>query len=230
MRIRPSLSTVDLEQAVERERRLQRRNVITIALYAWFCFGTMSMVFASVAGTSFPLTFAVGAVGGVIGGAFTIGGVRLVHWVAEQSLRGLLEPGGRGRNPVTYSHAEAQAVRGNFTAAAKAFEDARATHGERASLLRAEADVHLRTDGIPERARELLMRLRKVADATRADELYATHRLIDLYLGPLNDELRAMSELRRLTERFPGTPDADGAQAELDRRRAQRKIDHQDRH
>jgi hypothetical protein len=64
------------------------------------------------------------------------------------------------------------------------------------------------------------MRLRKAADATRADELYATHRLVDLYLGPLGDESRAMSELRRLVERFPGTRDAEGAQAELNRRRA----------
>jgi thioredoxin-like negative regulator of GroEL len=135
----------------------------------------------------------------------------------------VLEPGGRGRETAVYSHAEALAVKGNLEAASKAFDQARAEHGEKASLLRAEADVQLRAEGNPERARELLMRLRKAADASRADELYATHRLIDLYLGPLNDEARAMSELRRLTERFPGTRDAEGAQAELDRRRALRK-------
>jgi hypothetical protein len=111
-------------------------------------------------------------------------------------------------------------VKGNREAATKAFDQVRAEHGERASLLRAEADVQLRPDGDAERARELLMRLRKAADATRADELYATHRLIDLYLGPIGDEARAVSELRRLVERFPGTRDAEGAQAELDRRRA----------
>jgi hypothetical protein len=49
---------------------------------------------------------------------------------------------------------------------------------------------------------------------------------VDLYLGPLVDEARAMSELRRLAERFAGTRDAEGALAELERRRALRVEQH----
>jgi tetratricopeptide (TPR) repeat protein len=158
--------------------------------------------------------------GGLIGGVFTIIGVQLVQAFTQFGVRAMLEPGGSGRDTVVHSHAEALAVRGNLEAAGKAFDQARAEHGERASLLRAEADIQLRQDGNPERARELLMRLRRSSDATRADELYATHRLVDLYLGPLQDDARAMAELRRLAERFPGTRDAEGALAELQRRRA----------
>ncbi|MBL0940528.1 MAG: hypothetical protein IBJ03_16655 [Gemmatimonadaceae bacterium] len=87
----------------------------------------------------------------------------------------------------------------------------RANKSTVASALRAEANLCLAPDGDPQRAKELLQRLRKVSDATRADELFATHRLIDLYLGPLQDRDRGMSELRRLADRFPGTPDAQGA-------------------
>lgn len=230
MTFQSPLQPVGLEVAVERERARARRSALVIAGYAWFCFAMLGFTFASVAHFGFVRSLKYGAIGGVIGGTFTVVVVRFVQWLTQRGMRAVLEPGGTGRETAVYSHAESLAVRGNLHAAAKVFDQARAEHGEKASLLRAEADVQLRTEGNPERARELLMRLRKAADASRADELYATHRLIDLYLGPLNDEGRAMSELRRLTERFPGTRDADGAQAELDRRRAQRKIDHQDHH
>lgn len=200
-------------------------------MYAWGAFGLLSTTFAAVAKLGFPASLYYGVAGGFIGGTFTMLGVRFVQWITERSVRGVLEPGGNGRDRAVYSHAESLAVRGNLEAASKAFDQARAEHGERAVLLRAEADVQLRSDGNAERARELLMRLRKAADASRTDELYATHRLIDLYLGPLNDEARAMSELRRLAERFPGTRDADGALTELERRRAlKKKADPQDRY
>ncbi len=51
--------------------------------------------------------------------------------------------------------------------------------------------------------------VRLAGRATR--ELYATQRLADLYLGALGDDGRAMVELRRLVERFPGTREGDGA-------------------
>ena len=218
-----TLDPVLLEQQVERQRRHKQRNQVAIFLYGWVAFAGLSFTFASVARVPYPLRFGVVVLGGIIGSAFTMFGVRVAQGLTQRGMTAVLEPGGRGRETAVYSHAEALAVKGNLEAASKAFDQARAEHGEKASLLRAEADVQLRAEGNQERARELLMRLRKAADASRADELYATHRLIDLYLGPLNDEARAMSELRRLAERFPGTRDAEGALAELDRRRALRK-------
>jgi hypothetical protein len=215
-----TLDPVLLEQQVERQRRQQARNQGAIFVYGSIAFAAVSFVFASAARVPYPLRFGVAALGGVIGSAFTMFGVRVVHALTQRSMMSVLEPGGRVRDTAVYSHAEALAVKGDREAASKAFDQVRAEHGEKAALLRAEADVQLRPDGDAERARELLMRLRKAADATRADELYATHRLIDLYLGPIGDEARAVSELRRLVERFPGTRDAEGAQSELDRRRA----------
>jgi hypothetical protein len=50
-----------------------------------------------------------------------------------------------------------------------------------------------------------------------AHELYVTQRLIDLYLGPLHNDIRVLVELRRLTERFPGTREADAAHRLLTR-------------
>jgi len=219
-----TLDPVLLEQQVERERRKDRRNLGLLFVYYWIGCTLMSYVLAALYLVPLPTRYLVAVAGGVIGATVILLGIQAVQAATQRGMLALLEPGGRGRETAVYSHAEALAAKGNFDAASKVFDQVRAEHGDKASLLRAEADVQLRPEGDPERARELLMRLRKAGDASRADELYATHRLVDLYLGPLGDEPRAMSELRRLVERFPGTRDADGAQAELERRRALRKL------
>jgi hypothetical protein len=215
-----TLDPVLLERQVEREQRKERVRIGLLYGYYWVACTLVSFVFASLYGVPLPMRYLVAGGGGLIGSTVIMLGVRAVQGMAARGALAVLEPGGRGREKAVYSHAEALAVQGNLEAAGKAFDQARAEHGERASLLRAEAEVQLRPDGNPERARELLMRLRRSSDASRADELYATHRLVDLYLGPLQDDARAMAELRRLAERFPGTRDAEGALAELQRRRA----------
>jgi tetratricopeptide (TPR) repeat protein len=222
-----TLDPVLLEKQVARERRKSRRNIGLLFGYYWVACTLVSYVFAALLRVPLPLRYGVAAAGGVIGSTVILLGVSAVQTLSQRGLLAVLEPGGRGREKAVFSHAEALAVQGNLEAAGKAFDQARAEHGERASLLRAEAEVQLRQDGNPERARELLMRLRRSSDASRADELYATHRLVDLYLGPLQDDARAMAELRRLAERFPGTRDAEGALAELQRRRALMKDQHE---
>ena len=62
------------------------------------------------------------------------------------------------------------------------------------------------------RAAELFREARRLApEDDRARELYTTQRLIDCFLGPLDDPGRARVELRRLSERFPGTREAQAA-------------------
>lgn len=218
-----TLDPVLFAKQVEREQRKERVRIGLLYGYYWVLCTLVSFVFASLYQVRLPMRYLVACGGGVIGSTVIMVGVRFVQWMAARGALAVLEPGGSGREKAVYSHAEALAVTGNLEAAGKAFEQARAEHGERASLLRAEAEVHLRAEGDPVRARELLMRLRRSSDAGRADELYATHRLVDLYLGPLRDEARAMAELRRLAERFPGTPDARGALEALARHRASMK-------
>jgi hypothetical protein len=46
-------------------------------------------------------------------------------------------------------------------------------------------------------------------------ERYVSQKLIDLYLGPLAGEGRALVELRRLIERHPGTREAEGARSAI---------------
>lgn len=221
-----SIDEVRFAQAVAQERRRRRVNQLVILLIAIVVCSALAFVFVSAAGITGSRRLLLAVAGGVIGAVVIVGGVTAAGAIGQRAVQGVLEPGGRGRDRAVHSHAEALAASGDFVAASAAFDQVRAQHGDTAALLRAEADVQLRQDGNAERARELLMRLRKAADATRADELYATHRLIDLYLGPLSDEARGMGELRRLADRFPGTRDAEGAQAEWQRRRDANKHQH----
>jgi len=115
--------------------------------------------------------------------------------------------------------AEALAANGKLDDAANAFEALRVTHGDDVASLRAEAELFAGAGNDPLRASELFQRIRRVKEATLQDERYATHRLIDLYVGPLNDKGRVMVELRRMADRFPDTVDGRSALAELRRRR-----------
>ena len=207
------------EQAVERERKrtwLNRRVIVTavIVMLSLACETLMWLL-----GFRGITKFILSIIGGCFASFVILSGVRASNRLWGGVVRGLLEPGGRGRYAAVYSQAESLASRGDFEAASRAFDSIRAKYGDTAALLQAEAEMHMRRGGDPARARELLLRLRQAVDASRADELFATHRLLDLYLGVLADPGRALVELRRMADRFPDTPDGQGALAELRRRR-----------
>ena len=65
--------------------------------------------------------------------------------------------------------------------------------------------------GDPQRAAALFAEVRRLAGDDRGRELYATQRLIDLYIGPLAQTGSAIVEMRRLVERFPGSREAESA-------------------
>jgi hypothetical protein len=52
------------------------------------------------------------------------------------------------------------------------------------------------------------------------DAVYASSRLADLYDGPLNEPGRALVELRRIIERYPGTAVATHARDALPKLKA----------
>lgn len=213
------------DQAGERERkraRLNRRVIVTIII-VMLSIACETLLFLY--GTVAPLRYVLAVVGGVIGTVVILAGVSASSLLTAGAMRGLLEPGGRGRNLAVFSQAQALASHGDFAGASVVFDALRFTHGDTVELLRAEAEIHLQRGGDAVRARDLLLRLRQHVKASRADELFASHRLVDLYLGTLADPGRAMVELRRMADRFPDTPDGQGALAELRRQRDQLALD-----
>ena len=106
---------------------------------------------------------------------------------------------------------DAAIARGDHALAVTLFDELVARHPADRGVLRAASQYHAR-HGDADRACALLRRLRA---AVPEQELYATQRLVDLYLERVRDPARALPELRRIAERFPGSAEAAGAERAL---------------
>ena len=119
----------------------------------------------------------------------------------------------------TYSAEQALAARGDIEGALKGYRRAMYQNpGDPEPRFRV-AELLFRGD-YPDKAVAFFKEGRELAGENRSRELYATQRLIDLYLGPLGDDVRALVELRRLVERFPGTREAQAAHKVLNELKA----------
>lgn len=122
----------------------------------------------------------------------------------------------------TFSHIEALEIKGDLDGAAKAWDDAIAEQPRHAITIVRAADFHLRARKDPQTALGHYLSARSSGGGTRDLQRYVQQKLVDLYLGPLGDEGRAMTELRRLIDAFPGTREAEGARATLAELKAKR--------
>lgn len=128
-----------------------------------------------------------------------------------RAVAGAVLPSGRS-TPYenSYSYEQSLAARGDLSGATEAYRAAIAAHPQDPEPCLQAAELLARS-GEAAASAELFRQGRERALGDRARELYATQRLIDLYLGPLGDTGRAPVELRRLIERFPGTKESDAA-------------------
>jgi hypothetical protein len=110
--------------------------------------------------------------------------------------------------PIPLSPALSAAARGDHETATRVFDELIAEHGADAVLCRAAVNYHMNGGGDATRAESILRWMRQ---QSAEHEHFATQRLVDLYVGALADRGRALVELRRLADRFPGTPEGDGA-------------------
>jgi hypothetical protein len=149
---------------------------------------------------------------------------RLLLTAGEAAATSVYLPSGDTTKYVpTFSNIEALEVRGDLDAAAKAWADACAEQPGNALAHVKAADFHLRLRNDPSAALALYRVARDLPDANRELVRYAQSKLVDLHLGPLADEGRALVEMRRLIEGFPGTREADEARAALARIKASRR-------
>lgn len=143
---------------------------------------------------------------------------------ASRMASGIYNPDGAS-NAYTpsFSHIETLEIRGDLDGAADAWELAVHEQPESALTLVRAADFHLRARKDPQAALDLYLRARALGTGNEDLRRYVQQKLVDLHLGPLADEGRALVELRRLIDAFPGTREAEGARgalAELKARRA----------
>lgn len=123
----------------------------------------------------------------------------------------------------TFSHIDAMVARGDLDAAAREFAAQCEAHPENAVVWVKAADFELRVRDEPKAARARYEHVRNLPHVHADLARYACQKLIDLHLGPLEDEGRALVELRRFIERFPATREAEEAKAVLARLKASRR-------
>ena len=110
----------------------------------------------------------------------------------------------------SYSMEQSIAALGDVEGALDAYQDAMRLNPTDPEPRFQAADLAFRSAD-PSRAIALFNEGRRLAGDDRSRELYATQRLIDLYLGPLENDPRALVELRRLVDRFPTTREGKSA-------------------
>lgn len=115
----------------------------------------------------------------------------------------------------TFSYQEALIMRGDIDGALESFE---AIIAEQPTLVAARllaAEHYARGNRNPTRAAELFREIRAIPDVPIRDAIYSSSRLVDLYDGPLADPGRALVELRRIIELYPGSDVAKHARSAL---------------
>jgi hypothetical protein len=138
-------------------------------------------------------------------------GVRFIASRSSQVVTSFLLPDARGGAGVGYSHIEALEARGDIRGALEEWERVITGAPDALAARIHAAELYAKGAGNHQRAAELYRAVQLHSKAPDETRRYVTQRLIDLYLGPLKDEGRALVELRRIAHRWPESPEGKGA-------------------
>ena len=187
----------------------------------------ITTVIGTVAGAVYAATHGGGAilfgisslVSGTAAGLLTFAMTYGLALRAAEGFGAFLLPSGASCPPERqFSFQEALAAQGDVPAALASYEDLlRAAPTDDVTLRLRAADLYTSSKADPHRAAALYHESQRIPSISPADHAFATNRLITLYLGPLHDAGHAMTELRRLVDRHPGTELAAGARTALAR-------------
>lgn len=208
-------------KTVHADAHVQRVALIAgLALGAAFiAIGALLGVLLGFSGVWLPL-FALMV--GIVAGFAVQRGALMITEGAGRGIAAFIYPSGESTPyEMTFSAHDALEARGDIAAAIAAYDATMAAQPENVRARRQAAELHARA-GDATHAASLFGEMRRVPGVTASDELYATQRLVDLFLGALGDPGRAMVELRRIVERFPGTREATGARTAIERLKRER--------
>ena len=151
----------------------------------------------------FALPIALGAAAAVM--VFII---RLSESTGQGFLSFLQPSGSSTPYEKQYSLQDSMAIRGDIAGAIASYEEIILQDPLDVEARIRAAELHAGKGGNPKRAAECLLEARRVPGITPARDLYISNRLVDLYRGPLNEQGRALVELRRLLQLHPNSRDA----------------------
>ncbi|MFL5386587.1 MAG: tetratricopeptide repeat protein [Longimicrobiaceae bacterium] len=154
--------------------------------------------------------FLVALMGALLVFVGTAGGMGFIALIlAHNYTRGVMSfiapSGGSTPSPDDYSYEKALLARGKADEALLALDVRLANNPDDPALCLFAADAYAREGRNPAKAERLFSRVREMEGASPEQDYRATNRLIDLYLGPLDDPARAEAELERIRLRHAGT-------------------------
>jgi hypothetical protein len=122
----------------------------------------------------------------------------------------------------TFSDIETLEVRGDLAGAEAAWAEALLRHPGNGYVLMRAAEFQLRLKRDPVAALRHFEAIRALPQTGRELGRYAAQKIVDLHLGPLADDGKAMAALRRLIDAFPDSREAAEAREALARLKAAR--------
>ena len=151
----------------------------------------------------------------IIGSVTMVMGLRLADTAGAVAKAFTMPSGASTPYEDQFSYQEAMVMKGDVAGALASYEAVIAERpGVAVPRLKA-AEHYAKGNRDLARAAELFREVRDMVGASQRDAVYASNRLVDLYDGPLSDPGRALVELRRIVERYPGTPAAAHARSAL---------------
>jgi tetratricopeptide (TPR) repeat protein len=114
-----------------------------------------------------------------------------------------------------FSQEQALVMQRDYAGALALFEQRIAAAPGEPRVRMAAADLYMTHGENPRRAAELYREVQRSAAIAPGHDVYVSNKLADLYLGPLKEPGRALVELRRLIDRYPGSAAAKHARMAL---------------
>lgn len=144
-------------------------------------------------------------VGGVLAGATTALFVISVSRGAGDAFGSFLQPSGSG-TPYErqYSYEDSLVMRGDIPGALASYERIIAEVPNEAQPRLRAAEVCVKSK-MNERAEALFRGVQRLSQVRTRDDVYASNRLVDLYLTWPGHETKGLRELRRLIDTYPDT-------------------------
>jgi hypothetical protein len=120
-----------------------------------------------------------------------------------------------------FSLEDSLVIRGDIAAALELYERGIRERPADVEVRIRAADLCQGKGAKPQRAADLWRDVQRHPAVLPERMLYATHRLVDLYIGPLKEPGRALVELRRIIDTFPNSTSARHARDALARLKAE---------
>ena len=114
-----------------------------------------------------------------------------------------------------YSYQDSLIQQGRLADALESFEALIAEQPLAADVRIRAAELYVKDEKTLKRAADLFREIQRMDGVSIGNDVYATNRLVDLYIGPLDNPSRALIELRRLIDRHSGTSAAARAKETL---------------